>query len=108
MQDIAECKPGVIESFLFQLWRKIEEYLVKKKLVGTMRILIGNITLGIPLLPYHCVGYTSAFRTVIMFCNYNNSRYIFIVNLARAWAYHSQWLRARKLKNFSDRVLHGV
>lgn len=36
MQEIAECKPGVIEVFLFGLWQKIEEHLIKheKKISG--------------------------------------------------------------------------
>lgn len=29
MQQIAEAKPGVIEVFLFGLWQKIEEYVIK-------------------------------------------------------------------------------
>lgn len=29
MQEIAECKPRVMEVFLFGLWQKIEEYIIK-------------------------------------------------------------------------------
>lgn len=46
MQEIAECKTGVIEVFLFGLWQKIEEFLVKKKLAGYRERPYYSVTTG--------------------------------------------------------------